>query len=140
MQREVSDYNHSNIRSKFEMETRGTVARSANKPMHRTQDMSQLLRTPVSETPKYAMPLHSDLSAASSAIYNRHPESRPALSDIQDRFKSINSLVYTPKQPVQDRLQPITRSNFKKRRSPYSQWSDAQFNFGVYVNPSINGL
>ena len=29
---------------------------------------------------------------------------------------------------------------FNKRKSPYQQYSDAKYNFGVYFNPVMNGL
>jgi len=29
---------------------------------------------------------------------------------------------------------------FNKRKSPYQQFSDAKYNFGVYFNPVMNGL
>ena len=66
------------------------------------------------------------------------------MKEDQNRYVTSNDEQYgcalmSKKDSSSGRVQQQAR-RFNKRKSPYQQYSDAKYNFGVYFNPVMNGL
>ena len=74
-------------------------------------------------------------TAAGRTIFS-NTSNPPDYLEKKHRFSTVNQEIHTP-QPLPDFKQ--FKQNFK-RKSIFQQWTEANYNHGVYFNPGVNCL